>query len=58
VLNNLNREINIQIRPVEMPPAKLFDIEDFSDRSVLEPRKIFKSKEKLPVMGENPKPVF
>ena len=54
MLNDLDREINVQFRPVEVAKRWLFDAEDFSDRYILEPREIVVRHKQLLVPRQQP----
>ena len=50
MLDGINTEVDIEIRPIEVTWAWLLNIKHFSDRSVFEPRKIFVSQKVLVVI--------
>src|SRR6266480_2053901 len=45
ILNRFHSQIDIQFRPIEMVRARKFNVDQFADASILEPRKFFESDE-------------
>ena len=50
----LNRQVNIQIRPIQVVGARSKDVEDLLNCGCLEPRKLGIWKFKLPIVNKHP----
>ena len=57
MIDDFSGEINIQIRPKKMPSTGLLNIENLTDRGILEPGKIFIGHEKFLAFSQQPHPI-
>ena len=57
MLDRFDREIDIEVWPVQVMRAGKFDVRDRRDRCLLEPWKSLERKEQFALTDEQPKPV-
>ena len=57
MLDGLDREVDVQVRPIQMMRARQLDVRDCPDRCVTKPRELFKRDEQLALAHEQPKSV-
>src|SRR3972149_10109422 len=57
MFDGLHREIDIEIRPVQVVRAWKLHVRDFPNRSLPKPRKLVERHEQLPFPDEQPEPV-
>lgn len=55
VLEGLNAQINVEVRPMEVIWACQCHVKDRSNSGVFEPRELLKRQEQLPIMDQDPK---
>jgi len=55
--DRFDRQINVEVRPVQMLVARQLDPRDFCNGSLFEPRKLFEGHEELLLADEQPEPV-
>jgi len=53
----LDREVDVEIRPVEMVRARKLDVHEFSDRHIAKPRELLERKKQFPLADEDPEAV-
>ena len=52
--NRLDREINVELGPIETAAMGLFDVAELPDRDITKPGKLVKRQEELLVLEEKP----
>ncbi len=57
MLNGLQAQIDIKVRPAKVPHCWLLDLDDATDRSVFKPRKVVKGEKQLATIRQQPESV-
>jgi len=55
--DRFDRQINVEVRPVQMVVTRQLDPGDLCNGSLFEPRKLFEGHEELLLCDEQPEPV-
>jgi len=54
MLNRLNRQVDVEVRPVKVVRRRTEYLDDFVDRCFGKPRKLFEGHEELPAIEVEP----